>query len=174
MSSLAPLSKGADAIRVSRPASALFFFRSFSILTSMTEGSATEKRVVVFGIFDGVHDGHRDLFRQARKFGDEVIVIVGRDRVAEKLKGKKPKYSEDKRLEMLKQEKLVDDAMLGDSEFSSYTVLMRYKPDIVCLGYDQQALEEDLRIWLKKTGNDILLYCLKPHKATELHSSLLG
>ena len=45
-----------------------------------------KKRVVVFGIFDGVHEGHRSLFAQALRQAQgkakedvELIVIVGRD-----------------------------------------------------------------------------------------------
>ena len=102
---------------------------------------ARVKKVAVFGIFDGVHDGHRDLFKQARGLGDELIVIVGRDKIAEQLKGKRPKYSETERVEMLKKEPLVSDAILGDKELSTYSVLVRSNPDVVCLWYDQQELE---------------------------------
>ena len=56
-----------------------------------------KKRVVVFGIFDGVHEGHRSLFRQAKKHGDELVVIVGRDSASLKWKGKRPKHLEETR-----------------------------------------------------------------------------
>ena len=130
------------------------------------------KRVVVFGIFDGVHDGHRDLFGQAKEMGDELIVIVGRDEVAARLKGKKPKYSEAERIRMLKQEPLVDDAILGDRALSVYTVLVQCNPDIVCLGYDQQALEKDLREWMVERDKQIKLYRAKPYQEHALHNSL--
>ena len=130
------------------------------------------KRVVVFGIFDGVHDGHRDLFGQAKEMGDELIVIVGRDEVAARLKGKKPKYSEAERIRMLKQEPLVDDAILGDRALSVYTVLVRCNPDIVCLGYDQQVLEKDLREWMVERDKQIKLYRAKPYQEHALHNSL--
>src|SRR3989344_2050046 len=142
-------------------------------------GNSQKKKVVVFGIFDGVHDGRRDLFSQAKALGDEVIVIVGRDETAEKLKGKKPKYSEDERIKMLRAEPLVDDALLGDTELSTYTVLVRCNPDVVCLGYDQDELEGDLRQWLvlrpldSTRGKQIELRRAKPYKADALHSSLL-
>ena len=142
----------------------------------------SKKRVVVFGIFDGVHDGHRDLFRQARELGDELVVIVGRDEVAEKLKGRRPRYSEAERVAMLKQEPLVDDAILGDRELSTYTVLVRCNPDVVCVGYDQQALEKDLREWMVERGpaardlakrdKQIKLYRAKPYQEYALHNSL--
>ena len=132
----------------------------------------TKKRVIVFGIFDGVHDGHRDLFRQARALGDELVVIVGRDAIAEKLKGKKPKYSETERVAMLKKEPLVDAAILGDRELSSYTVLVQYNPDVVCLGYDQGELEADLRCWLTERTKHIELHRAKSYQEDTLHNSL--
>ncbi|HEY4510111.1 MAG TPA: adenylyltransferase/cytidyltransferase family protein [Candidatus Paceibacterota bacterium] len=141
---------------------------------------ARQRRVVVFGIFDGVHDGHRDLFRQALRLASlaqgkpaELVVIVGRDAIAEKLKHKRPKYSETERVEMLKKEPLVDDAILGDKELSTYTVLERCNPDIVCLGYDQNELEVDLRKWMKKSGKEILFVRLRPYEKEKFHSSLL-
>lgn len=36
-------------------------------------------RVMVFGVFDGLHPGHRAFLRQARKKGDKLIVVVARD-----------------------------------------------------------------------------------------------
>lgn len=143
-----------------------------------------KKHVAVFGIFDGVHDGHRDFFKQARELGDdprtrastvrgELIVIVGRDEIAEELKGKKPKHSENERVEMLKKEPFVDQAVLGDRELSTYTVLERCNPGVVCLGYDQQELHDDLQKWLAQTGKNIKLYRAKPYQNGALHNSLL-
>ena len=96
-----------------------------------------EKRVVVFGIFDGVHDGHRDFFRQAREYGDELIVIVGRDKISELLKKKIPKYSETERVDLAAKEELVDSAVLGDEKLSTYSVLSSVNPEVICFGYDQ-------------------------------------
>jgi len=133
----------------------------------------SKTRVVVFGIFDGVHDGHRDFFRQARQYGDELIAIVGRDEIAITLKGKKSKHSEVERLAMLKQEKLVDDAILGDRKLSTYTVLVRCNPDVVCLGYDQGELEADLQHWIIERDKKIELHRAKPYQEEDLHNSLL-
>ena len=44
--------------------------------------------VALFGTFDGVHDGHRDLFRQARKYGGRLSVIIARDWTVRQLKHK--------------------------------------------------------------------------------------
>jgi len=151
------------------------------------------KRVVVFGIFDGVHDGHRDLFRQALRLAQavrgsgkpsgsrrgtqkekvELVVIVGLDEVAQKLKGKKPKHAEDERVNLVQREPLVDNAVLGDRELSTYTILEQCNPDAVCIGYDQDELDEDLRRWLTERGKHIELCRAKPYREGSFHSSLI-
>lgn len=131
-------------------------------------------RVVVFGIFDGVHEGHRDFLRQAREYGDKLIVIVGRDKISEQLKHKKPNYSENERLKFIEGEPLVDRVVLGDAELSTYKMLEELNPDVVCLGYDQQELGKDLEKWMKENKKEIPIYHLKPHKPDTHHSSRLS
>lgn len=131
-------------------------------------------RVAVFGIFDGVHDGHRDLFGQARRHGDELIVIVGRDEAAVRVKNKKPRHPEEKRLELIAREPGVSHAILGDKTLSTYCVLEELKPDVICLGYDQQELGEDLRKWMNQKGKEIAIRFLKPYEPNRLHNSLLN
>ncbi|MCH8244487.1 adenylyltransferase/cytidyltransferase family protein, partial [Patescibacteria group bacterium] len=130
-----------------------------------------KKIVVVFGIFDGVHDGHRSLFCQAKEHGDELVVIVGRDSASLKWKGKKPKRSQQTRLSLVMKEEGVSDAVLGDEEQSSYKILKNLHPDVVCFGYDQNDLEQDLRTWLAQKGKDIPLIHLKPYQSDLYHNS---
>ncbi|MEK7542084.1 MAG: adenylyltransferase/cytidyltransferase family protein [Patescibacteria group bacterium] len=131
------------------------------------------KRVVVFGIFDGIHDGHRDFFRQAKEYGDELVAIVGRDEICMQLKNKKPRYSENERVELVAKEELVDKAVLGDSKLSTYSVLVQLQPDVICLGYDQDKLQEDLKNWFKTNDKKFAVHRLKPYKPEKFHSSLL-
>lgn len=119
------------------------------------------KRVVVFGVFDGVHEGHRDLFRQARQYGEELIVIVGRDEICRKLKNKTPEHSEEERCFLVSQEPLVDKALLGDQDLSTYQVLKDLKPDVICFGYDQNALEKDVQAWLAKNKQPVETHHLR-------------
>jgi FAD synthetase len=129
------------------------------------------KRVVVFGIFDGIHDGHRDLFRQAKEQGDELVVIVGRDSASLRWKRKKPKYSQETRLSLVSREVQVDQAVLGDEEQSTYRVLGELQPDVICLGYDQEALAGDLESWLQSNGKSTPLILLKPFGPETFHNS---
>jgi len=131
-------------------------------------------RVVIFGILDGIHDGHRDMFRQARDYGGELVVILGRDESALRLKNRKPQYSEEERLELLRQEQWVSRGVLGDEEPSSYQVLKQLNPDVICLGYDQQVLNDDLRKWMNREGKNIPIWVLKPYQPDVFHNSLLS
>ena len=134
---------------------------------------AKRRRVIVFGIFDGVHGGHRALFAQAREHGDELVVIVGRDEICRKLKNKTPRFREEERRKLVEAEALVDRAVLGDTELSSYAVLEDLAPDAVCLGYDQQELGEDFASWAKANNKDIKLVFAKAHKPEIYQSSLI-
>ena len=128
--------------------------------------------VALFGIFDGVHDGHRDLFRQAKKYGGQIVVIVGRDRTVLQLKNRYPGFSENERVDRILSEKLVDYAVLGDEALSTYKVLLTLKPGVICLGYDQHELGADLRTWMERSGNTSPIYYLKAHHPQLLHSSI--
>lgn len=100
-------------------------------------------KVMVFGAFDGLHPGHLDFFRQAKKLGDFLIVSVARDANVEKIKGKKPLFGEEERLELVSNLKIVDRAILG-AQHDFYIHIKMEKPDIICLGYDQWATEKEV------------------------------
>ncbi len=133
-----------------------------------------EKRAVIFGIFDGIHAGHRDFLQQAKAYGDELFAIVGRDESVVRLKGKSPTYPEKTRIELVAQEEWVSDVILGDEEPSSYRVLGELNPDVICLGYDQRALRADLEEWMRGRGQKIPMYSLEPYHPDTFHSSFLG
>ncbi|MBI2574215.1 MAG: adenylyltransferase/cytidyltransferase family protein [Candidatus Wildermuthbacteria bacterium] len=132
-----------------------------------------KKRVVVFGIFDGVHEGHRALFLRAKEKGDELVVIVGRDAMCETLKGKTPRHSQEERVRLVQREQWVDGAVLGDMVQSSYAVLKELKPDVVCFGYDQLRLRDDFLSYLERNPLDVELYVLEPHQPHIFHNSIL-
>ena len=131
-------------------------------LTYCGERSRTMKKVLVFGIFNGVHKGHVSFFRHAKKHGDFLIVAVGQASASRKFKNKIPKFSLKDRIKFVREIKYVDRAIPGDIEQGTYKVIIREKPDIICLGWDQQELGKDLRRWLKEKNLKIALkYILK-------------
>lgn len=128
---------------------------------------------MVFGAFDGLHPGHLDFFRQAKKLGDYLIVSVGTDKNVKKIKGKMSLFSQGERLALVKNCRLANKAVLG-AESDFYSHIKKYAPDVICLGYDQWADEIEVgenlaRVGLSKTK----VVRLKPHKVDRAKSTIL-
>ena len=132
-------------------------------------------KVLVFGTFDGLHEGHKNFFKQAKEFGSHLIVVVGRDSTIRKTKGGLPKFGEQERLKAVQDCGLVDEARLGNENMSPYVVIEEIKPDIICLGYDQTHFTEKLAAALKEMSLDhIEIYRLKPFHPEKYHSSIIN
>lgn len=116
-----------------------------------SRGRKKIKVVLCGGTFDVLHPGHILTLKKAKELGDVLVVIVSRDKIAEKIRGKKPHNDENKRLELISSLRIVDYALLGgEDEKNIYDVLLRIKPDIIALGYDQVHDEEEIRNYLIK------------------------
>jgi cytidyltransferase-like protein len=129
---------------------------------------------MVFGVFDGLHEGHREFLRQAIEKTAErsakdwhLVVVLTTDEVSEQLKKRRPKKSYVERaadlFEFNPQLAIVE----GDTLIGSWNVLKEHRPDIVFLGYDQQAIAAEL----KKLG--VSHEFLKPFKPETFKSSLM-
>jgi FAD synthetase len=105
-------------------------------------------KVMATGTFDLLHMGHIYYLKEAKKLGDELIVIVARDSTVRRLKHE-PVTTEDMRLNLIKELKMVDIAVLGHED-DMYVVLKEIKPDIIALGYDQIHDEDKIEQELKK------------------------
>jgi len=127
------------------------------------------KKVMVFGTFDGLHKGHLSFFRQAKRYGDYLIAIIARNSTVWRLKGHLPIFGEKARLRAIKRVKTVDKAVLGHKK-DYFRVILREKPKIICLGYDQK-IPGGLTPKIKKLG--IKIYRLKPYKPEFYKSSKL-
>lgn len=107
-----------------------------------TNGVATNPqhvtRVMVFGTFDMIHEGHEHFFRQARALAEHVhlIVSVARDANVFRIKGTRPRKSEQERHAYLQAHPLVDQAVFGD-HVDHVPHIRACRPDIIALGYDQ-------------------------------------
>lgn len=130
-------------------------------------------KVMCFGTFDKLHPGHISFLKQAKKHGDNLIVIVGRDKTVRGIKEKYPENSENERLKAIKGLDLIDNARLGRLE-DPYGVIKEEKPDIICLGYDQESFTENLEEKIKEFELNTKVVRLKAHKPEKYKSSLLN
>ena len=104
-----------------------------------------------FGTFDVLHRGHEYYLREARKFGDYLVVVVALDETVRKVKGSFPVHNQEERLMNLQQLNLADKVVLGSSS-DRLKVIEDEKPDIICLGYDQRSFTENLKEKLSHRG----------------------
>lgn len=103
------------------------------------------RKVMVFGSFDPLHDGHRSLFRQAKRHGDYLVAVVSRDSSIKRIKKREPRTAEEERRDTVEAEELVDKAVLGRKD-DFFDVIKKELPDVIVLGYDQQTFTEE-QIW---------------------------
>ena len=135
---------------------------------------ANKKKIMVFGTFDGLHSGHINFFKQAKNFTQNsfLIVSIARDKNIIKIKRRKSKLSENERFNLVKQNKFVDKVVLA-GKIKYLPHILKEKPDIIALGYDQKAYVKELKKDLKDKGILIKIIRLKPYKEKIYKNRLL-
>lgn len=131
-------------------------------------------KIMVFGTFDGLHKGHLSFLKQAKKLSVKpfLIVSIARDKNVSKIKGEKPMFSEKERFALVEKSKFVDKAVLaGKVKYLPH--ILRERPDIIALGYDQKAYVKNLKKDLKNKGISVKIVRLKPYKAKTYKNHLL-
>lgn len=108
-------------------------------------------RVLVFGTFDLLHAGHFDFLTQAKALGDELHVVIARDKTVQKVKGHLPDQNELTRQLQVSELPMVKAAHLGNLD-DKYKIIEDVRPDIIALGYDQEAFTDALPKELEKRG----------------------
>ena len=93
------------------------------------------KVVLTFGVYDMLHIGHINLFKNAKELGDKLIVAVQRDDVIKKYKPTaEVQYTTDERVFMVESVKYVDEVILYEDVDVD---IKRIKFDIFAKGPDQ-------------------------------------
>jgi FAD synthetase len=106
--------------------------------------------VMASGVFDILHTGHVHYLSEARRLGDQLVVVVATDSTVRKNKHE-PITPEKMRLELVQALKPVDRAILGHED-DMFGVVAEIQPDIIALGYDQIFDEKALERELKQRG----------------------
>lgn len=144
---------------------------------------------MVFGTFDNLHPGHLNYLWQARHFGAglmearkagikkvplEMIAVIARDKNVLLLKGRRPQQSEKQRAAQVraafKTAGWLGKAVLG-SLADKWTVLKKYRPDFIGLGYDQKVDLKKLKEALASAGLFCKVKRLKPYQPEKFKSS---
>ena len=134
------------------------------------------KKVMCFGTFDLLHLGHLDYFKQAKKLGTYLVVVIARDKTKQNQK-KQTVFTENERLKLIKSLRIVDEAVLGYKE-DHFKIIQEKHPDIICLGYDHIIIEQDLTYKLAKLNlfpeiKRMSSYKINNHKSSKLKKIIL-
>jgi len=123
------------------------------------------KKIATFGVFDLIHPGHIRFLENCKKIhkNSKLIVVISRDSIVLKEKGKNPVISEEERREIISSLKFVDEAILGYEGSDRLKIVEEIKPDIIVLGYNQNWGEKELEEELRKRGLKIKVIRLKKY-----------
>ena len=113
------------------------------------------KTVLATGVFDLLHIGHLRFLEESKKKGgpgSRLVVVIARDKTVFRRKGKGPVVPEDQRRELVAALRVVDRAILGREEIDLLGILEEVKPDVVCVGYDQDEIRVAVIRLIRKEG----------------------
>lgn len=131
-------------------------------------------KIMVFGTFDGLHKGHLNFLKQAKALSKNsyLIVSIAREKNVLRIKKIKPIYSEKERRNFIINSGEADKVVLGSMD-DHISHILKYKPNIIALGYDQKAYVKNLKIDLVKNGLKPNILKLKSYYPKIYKNSLL-
>jgi len=137
-------------------------------------GNKRFEKIMVFGVFDGLHPGHLSFFKQARRLSRRpyLVISVARDRNVVRLKKRATLQHERKRINVLRKAKIAHKIVLGGVK-DHLPHILKEKPDIIALGYDQKFYIKNLKRDLAKKGLKVRIIRLKSYRPHIYKSSLL-
>lgn len=84
------------------------------------------KAVIVSGYFNPLHKGHLELFRKAREFSDDYLIVIINSDLQRELKGSKEFQDENERLEIVSSIKFVSEALISKDQDKTQIETLRY------------------------------------------------
>ena len=111
------------------------------------------------GVFDLFHIGHLNILKNAKSQCDYLIVGISTDEVIERKKGKKPVIPFKERIEIIKNLKIVDEAVKQD-KIDELEDLKKYKYNIIFKGSDWKGIEKWIKLEeeFKKLGVKVVFF----------------
>lgn len=145
-------------------------------LIKIREKLKRERQKVVFtnGCFDILHSGHIYIFREAKKWGDILIVAVNDDLSVKKLKGSfRPIFPLEERLEILEAVQEID-YLVSFSEKTPQRIISLLLPDVLVKGGDWKEEEVVGKSEVERAGGKVIVVpYLEGHSTTEIIKRIL-
>lgn len=129
---------------------------------------ADVKRVMGFGTFDAVHPGHLFYLNELKKLGDELTIVIARDKSVTRIKGQTPHFSEEERKAAIEATGLADRVILGHEE-DFMKALHDHEPHVLGFGYDQRVNIGGLKLKFPH----IEMVRLESHEPAKYKSSII-
>lgn len=101
------------------------------------------KVVMLGGAFEIIHPGHVQALSEAKSLGNTLVVVVATDESVERNKGRPPATDQVLRVALVSSLRQVDLAVPGNKG-SIYDILVKVRPDVVAIGYDQHHNGEEI------------------------------
>ena len=141
---------------------------SIEEVTSLETSKGNKEQVIVFtnGCFDIIHSGHLDLLKEARSYGDKLIVGLNSDKSISKLKGpERPIIGQSERKKILLALKYVDEVIIFNEE-NPLKLIKKLKPSILVKGADYTKEQVVGGEFVESYGGQIKLVKLVKGKST--------
>jgi len=137
-------------------------------VASLEASKGNKEQVIVFtnGCFDIIHSGHLDLLKEARSYGDKLIVGLNSDKSISKLKGpERPIIDQSERKKILSALKFVDEVIIFNEE-NPLKLIKKLKPSILVKGADYTKEQVVGGEFVESYGGQIKLVKLVKGKST--------
>ena len=137
-------------------------------VTNLEASKSNEKQVIVFtnGCFDIIHSGHLDLLKEAKSYGDKLIVGLNSDKSVSKLKGpERPIIGQSERKKILSALKFVDEVIIFNEE-NPLKLIKKLKPSILVKGADYTEKQVVGGAFVESYGGEIKLVKLTKGKSS--------
>jgi glycerol-3-phosphate cytidylyltransferase len=92
--------------------------------------------VITFGTFDVLHVGHVRVLNRAAELGDRLVVGVSSDALNFSKKDRNPVFSQDERLEIVANIKVVDAVFVEESLELKRQYVVEHEADVLVMGDD--------------------------------------
>lgn len=93
------------------------------------------RKVITYGTFDLIHNGHINLLRRAKEFGDYLIVAISTDEFNQ-LKNKKAYHSFENRKAILEAIRYVDEVIPENTWEQKIDDVVKHEVDVFVMGDD--------------------------------------
>lgn len=115
----------------------------------------TQNIVLAAGKFDILHLGHLAYLEQAKHLAGkdgELIVVIALDKTIERERGAPPVFPQEQRKRLVEALWMVDRAVIGLDTDDHSEIVVRIRPDVIALGYDQVTDTDRLEQAIAKRG----------------------